>query len=326
MCMLTRRGFLGLLGKGALVAGGVSVLPKSLLAKSPVKRVYDAEFGDPKFLKKLIRDKSKVSHHYLPNITTRFLYYDGKVRMYADLDSNYSVGSVAVVRRGVKFEPDRILLDLNYRDFKFYRIYVHEPLDVIAKTLHGTNMPFKEDLVRVLKLPNARADEDVELLAKVQNQIRAQRTRVRSKLGVNKMNFFNVGQSRYKVLKCNEIAKEPFARKKKKCGYIGTSGAGPCVILTLYHKMKLGAVAHVDPNYPGMIYDLVKEVKGYAPLKEFESRVIGGHTGYSERTIFWANRAMEENNVKIVEKDILGQDVVRSIVMDLETGEVFDKI
>lgn len=111
--------------------------------------------------------------------------------------------------------------------------------------------------------------------------------------------------------------------------YLQSSGAGPCVIITLYDKKnKIGLLAHLDAavdiyNSMDLILQKLKE-KG-ADASNLEARIIGGQRSQSEKIVYEIKDRLNESNIKIVETDVLADpQTSKDILFDLETGEVYD--
>ena len=109
--------------------------------------------------------------------------------------------------------------------------------------------------------------------------------------------------------------------------YIETIGAGPCVIVTLYDtENHNGAMAHLDSRS-----DVLKALEIMAQKinhnkSSLEVRIIGGHIQErSSRQIISSisGFALRTGN-KIVEEDILSDEDSKSVVLDTETGKLYN--
>ncbi|KKU80423.1 MAG: putative chemoreceptor glutamine deamidase CheD [Candidatus Peregrinibacteria bacterium GW2011_GWA2_47_7] len=120
----------------------------------------------------------------------------------------------------------------------------------------------------------------------------------------------NVGMSNYAVDK---------GEKK-----IVTVGLANCVGLTIYDpETHTGGIAHFDPNIEtGNMFDQMVNEFGRIDSSKTEIRLIGGWSGYSERTVYYLRQNLESRGLKVTSEDILGEDVARSIMLNTASGEV----
>ena len=105
-----------------------------------------------------------------------------------------------------------------------------------------------------------------------------------------------------------------------------TYGIGPCVAVTIYDKTnKKGFLAHIDtPEKAKSLKSVLHQLAAQGfDISNCEARIIGGQTGSSMDTVKEIQKALEEKQFNIVEMDVFGHGV-RSIQLDLDTGEVTD--
>lgn len=136
--------------------------------------------------------------------------------------------------------------------------------------------------------------------------------------------------------------------------YLQSSGAGPCVIFTLYHaRSKTAALSHLDAGTgTADSVALMLHKMGLERGDKIEARLIGGMEGLSEDLFLVAIKTLDRLGVDIVEVDMkLDEETPRvetsrtkkggrekivlekvrgvlvdSIIIDTEDGEVYDMI
>lgn len=113
--------------------------------------------------------------------------------------------------------------------------------------------------------------------------------------------------------------------------YIQTFGAGPCVILTLYDPTtKTGLVAHFPATTDVLKSFIILKnhlARHGVDIGKMEARIIGGQHGMSEELILSIRDGLASQTVSIVEQNILLEGwETSSVVMDAETGEVYDYV
>ena len=97
-----------------------------------------------------------------------------------------------------------------------------------------------------------------------------------------------------------------------------------CVAVTVYDKKtKRGFLTHIDTAQRAESLEKVLKKAKFNP-ETSEVRIIGGITGASEGTVEIIEGAIKKLKLPIVEYDILGDSKRRDIMLDLNTGEVFD--
>jgi len=112
--------------------------------------------------------------------------------------------------------------------------------------------------------------------------------------------------------------------------FIESSGAGPCVIATLYDaSTKTGTMVHLDSR--SNVITAVKNMKNKlaSESSDYQFRIVGGlETNDSSRRIVEELRnSASAFNFPIVEEDILENGSVRksvSVVLDSDTGKLYD--
>jgi len=105
---------------------------------------------------------------------------------------------------------------------------------------------------------------------------------------------------------------------------IATVGLANCVGVTIYNpETHTGGVAHFDPNQEarGMLNNMLDEL-GQVDSTKVEVRLIGGWSGYSERTVHYLRQELKSRGFKVTSEDILGENISRSIMLDTATGHV----
>ena len=113
---------------------------------------------------------------------------------------------------------------------------------------------------------------------------------------------------------------------------LATYGLGPCVALVGWsQEHKIGFITHYDAltdlpgSYGSLLYHLSKQLEGDS--SEFDVRIIGGLTGFSESLIDFLKPRLsirEDMEMKVVEEETLGYDENgRDILLDTRTGKVF---
>lgn len=120
------------------------------------------------------------------------------------------------------------------------------------------------------------------------------------------------------------------AGKETKKRYLETTGAGPCVVATLYDPIKkLGSMVHFDnrSNIPRTIREMIDKMGGDS--SKMQMRIIGGYEEEksSQGIVEQLRTIARLDNTIIVEEDVLQNSKEREsvdVVMDTETGEVFD--
>lgn len=124
-------------------------------------------------------------------------------------------------------------------------------------------------------------------------------------------------------------ARRGFARKR----YIETFFVQSCVAVSIWDpETKVGGIAHLPPwtDAKKAIDRIIERVQeshwdwpgvGWRP----EARIVGGWRYCSEKIILDILEALEDHNIRVVEKDILHPEgTVKNIVLDTQTGELYD--
>jgi chemotaxis receptor (MCP) glutamine deamidase CheD len=117
--------------------------------------------------------------------------------------------------------------------------------------------------------------------------------------------------------------------------FVETASLATCVGVTLYDRQTTtGLLAHVDaPTRLGPSFERVFQefTKRGIPLSRLEAHVIGGQTHPShpeqDRYDHLASdllATLHEAGIQVVETDLGGENAVRAIMLELDTGEVFD--
>lgn len=100
--------------------------------------------------------------------------------------------------------------------------------------------------------------------------------------------------------------------------YLETLGAGPCIIVTAYNPdKKIVAMSHIDAltDEKSTLTDMFR-IAGKS-----EIRVFGGDISSINQMVS-IKQILSENNATVLDWDILNSS--KSIILDSETGEVFD--
>lgn len=103
-----------------------------------------------------------------------------------------------------------------------------------------------------------------------------------------------------------------------------TADLANCVAVTIYNpETHTTGVAHFDPNQEvrSMLNDMLDELGQVNPRK-VEIRLIGGWSGYSERTIYYIKQVLKSRGLKVTYEDILGENISRSIMLDTTNDHV----
>jgi hypothetical protein len=112
--------------------------------------------------------------------------------------------------------------------------------------------------------------------------------------------------------------------------FLETSGAGPCVVATLYDTVsKTGLMVHFDSrsNIAVAIKEMKKQLNGDS--SKWQMRIIGGYL--SEKSsisiVEEIRNSANYSKIPIIEEDILKNGSLRrdvNIVLDTETGNLYD--
>ncbi|MBT3865433.1 hypothetical protein HOE67_01425 [Candidatus Peregrinibacteria bacterium] len=107
---------------------------------------------------------------------------------------------------------------------------------------------------------------------------------------------------------------------------IATYGLANCVAIAVYNsKTKTGGIAHIDPNIKVKPFfdELMKGVGvDESGSSDIEVSLVGGWSGYSERTVYYLKDYVKGMGLNIKYEDVLGEKISRGIVMNTETGEI----
>lgn len=96
-----------------------------------------------------------------------------------------------------------------------------------------------------------------------------------------------------------------------------------CVAVTIYDKSaKRGFITHIDTVDRADSFEKVLKKCKFNP-ETSEVRIIGGQTKRSEGIVEIIDETLKKFKLQVVEYDVLG-DGRRDILLDLNTGEVFD--
>lgn len=112
--------------------------------------------------------------------------------------------------------------------------------------------------------------------------------------------------------------------------FLETSGAGPCVVATLYDPAtKTGMMVHFDSrsNVAAALKEMKKQLNGDSNI--WQMRIIGGYKSDSSsiNIIEEIRNTANISKIPIIEEDILEDGSVRkdvNIVLDTENGYLFD--
>lgn len=104
--------------------------------------------------------------------------------------------------------------------------------------------------------------------------------------------------------------------KKDEKKYLETLGAGPCIIVTAFNREGKGAITHIDAltNEKNVLRELLNYAKD-------EVRIFGGNNSSIQQLVS-IKEILDESNIQVLEWDILNSS--KSIIMNCETGEIFD--
>jgi chemotaxis receptor (MCP) glutamine deamidase CheD len=111
---------------------------------------------------------------------------------------------------------------------------------------------------------------------------------------------------------------------------VGTWGLGPCVGVSLWNsRTKTASVVHLDPtqSVPDTLQEMLDSMGGRS--SGIEARIIGGWTGFSERTLLHARSFMQERGIAIIQEDTLGFETAkgsRGFIVDSRTGRLFARV
>lgn len=111
---------------------------------------------------------------------------------------------------------------------------------------------------------------------------------------------------------------------------VGTWGLGPCVGVSLWNpRTKTASVVHLDPtqSVPDTLREMLQSVGGLS--SGIEARIIGGWTGFSERTLLHARDFMKTQGIPVVQEDTLGFEDTkgsRGFIVDSRTGRLFARV
>ena len=112
----------------------------------------------------------------------------------------------------------------------------------------------------------------------------------------------------------------------QKGGKVATYGLANCVAVAVYNpKTKTGGIAHIDPNMKVKpAFDSLMKGVGVnkAGSADVEVSLVGGWSGYSERTVYYLKDYVKGAGLDIKYEDVLGEKISRGIVMDTETGKI----
>lgn len=113
---------------------------------------------------------------------------------------------------------------------------------------------------------------------------------------------------------------------KGRATHLQTYGAGPCYVITLYHKSsKTGVMAHIDANTDVVrsLQDIANHLQKFGvDISKMEARLVGGNDS-SRKQLDDIKKALSDIRISLVEEDTIGTTWA-SVMLDTRNGLLVD--